>query len=294
MQTEARNPNTIAIDQLSTLNALRLINDEDATVPGVVRSALPEITRAVDVIVDRFRRGGRLIYVGAGTSGRLAVLDAAECVPTFNVDPSMVQAVIAGGPGAFVSAVEGAEDDRDAGRGDLLARDLTANDAVVGIAASGRTPYVIAALETALEVGAATIAISCNAPAPLLDAADIKIAAVTGPEVIAGSTRLKAGTAQKLILNMLSTASMIQLGKVYGNRMVDLRVTNQKLIARARRMVVDVTGVSDDEAARLLTEANQHVKTAIAMARLGISAAEARYRLDQVGGKLSALIGESQ
>lgn len=294
MQTETRNPKSRHIDRLPTLDMLRVMNEEDATVTLAVRQALPDIARAVDVIVDRLRGGGRLIYVGAGTSGRLAVVDASECVPTFNTDPSLVQALIAGGKAALVTSVEDAEDNRDAGRADLLALDLTAQDVVVGIAASGRTPYVLAALATAKEVGAATISIACNAPSPLLEAADTAIAVVTGPEVVTGSTRLKAGTAQKLVLNMLSTATMIQLGKVYGNRMVDVRVSNEKLLDRARRIVSEVAGVPMARAAELLAAANNEAKIAIAMSRLGVGADEARTQLTGAGGRLAELIGESE
>lgn len=294
MQTETRNPKSRHIDQLPTLDALRIMNEEDVTVALAVREALPSIARAVDVIVDRLRRGGRLFYVGAGTSGRLAVVDASECVPTFNTDPSLVQALIAGGSAALVTSVEDAEDNREAGRNDLLERGVSAADVVVGIAASGRTPYVLAAIETAKSVGAATVGLACNAPAPLLDAAEIAIAVVTGPEVVTGSTRLKAGTAQKMVLNMLSTASMIQLGKVYGNRMVDVRVSNEKLLDRARRIVAEVAGVSMERAAELLDAAGHEAKTAIAMSRLGDDAAVARAALDRVGGKLADIIGESE
>jgi N-acetylmuramic acid 6-phosphate etherase len=294
MQTETRNPKSRHIDQLPTLDALRIMNEEDVTVALAVREALPSIARAVDVIVDRLRQGGRLFYVGAGTSGRLAVVDASECVPTFNTDPSLVQALIAGGSAALVTSVEDAEDNREAGRNDLLERGVSAADVVVGIAASGRTPYVLTAIETAKSVGAATVGLACNAPAPLLEAAEIAIAVVTGPEVVTGSTRLKAGTAQKMVLNMLSTASMIQLGKVYGNRMVDVRVSNEKLLDRARRIVAEVAGVSMERAAELLDAAGHEAKTAIAMSRLGDDAAAARAALDRVGGKLADIIGESE
>ncbi len=294
MQTESRNPRSQNIDRLPTEAILRVMNDEDASVAAAVRRALPQIARAVDVIVERLRRGGRLIYVGAGTSGRLAVLDAAECVPTFSVEPELVQAVLAGGDGAFIHSVEGAEDSREQGRDDILARGLTANDVVVGIAASGRTPYVASALETAKEIGAATIAISCNDPAPILEIADVPVAAVVGPEVLAGSTRLKAGTAQKLILNMLSTATMMKLGKTYGNRMVDVKVTNMKLAGRARGLISDITGVDDATAAYLLSDANNEVKTAIVMQQRGVTAGEARDLLARAGGRLADVIGESE
>jgi N-acetylmuramic acid 6-phosphate etherase len=290
MLTEQRNPRSANIDRLSALEIVQLINAEDANVASAVREALPAIAEAVEVIAARLRIGGRLIYVGAGTSGRLAVQDSVECVPTFSTDPTLVQGLIAGGMKALTQAVEGAEDDRDAGRRDVLALDLTVNDAVVGIAASGRTPYVVAALETANERGAATIGISCNAPAPVLDAAQIKIAALVGPEVVTGSTRLKAGTAQKMILNMISTASMILLGKVYGNLMVDVKVTNRKLADRARRIVSEVTGVDTDEAARLLAETNNEVKTAIVVGLLDITPDEARSRLNEAQGRLREVI----
>lgn len=294
MQTEQRNPHSKQIDQLPTLDILRVMNDEDATVATAVRAALPDIARAVDLIVERLRLGGRLIYIGAGTSGRLAVVDASECVPTFSVDPSLVRGIIAGGERALVHSVEGAEDDAEQGKADLRALDVSATDVVVGLAASGRTPYVLGALAAAREVGAGTVGVSCNRPAPLLQAAEIGIAVVVGPEVVTGSTRLKAGTAQKMVLNMLSTATMIQLGKVYGNRMVDVRVSNEKLAGRARQIVADVAGIEDDEAGRLLEQSGREVKTAIVMSRLGLSADAARARLADVGGKLALLIGESE
>lgn len=289
--TEKRNPLTLDIDRCSALDIVQMMNGEDATAAAAVRAALPQVAEAVEMIVARLRGGGRLIYVGAGTSGRLGLLDAVECVPTFSTDPDMVQAVMAGGDSALVHSVEGAEDSREAGRADLLARGVNARDVVVGIAASGRTPYVVAALETAREAGAGTVGIACNQPAPVLDAAQIKIAALVGPEVIAGSTRLKAGTATKMILNMLSTASMIRLGKVYGNLMVDVKVTNIKLAERARRIVQEVTGLSADEADLFLKNANYEVKTAIVMAVKGVTVSEARSRLAREGGFLGRVIG---
>ncbi len=291
MLTEQRNPRTADIDRRSTLEILQLINDEDAGVAAGVRNALPAIGQAVDVIAERLHGGGRLIYVGAGTSGRLAMLDAAECAPTFGTPPELVRALIAGGERALTHSVEAAEDNRQAGRDDLLAINLSRQDAVVGIAASGRTPYVLGALEAANEIGAATIAVVCNVHAPMLDAAQIGIAALVGPEVIAGSTRMKAGTAQKLILNMLSTATMIRLGKVYGNLMVDVRATNQKLAGRARRIVGEVTGVSEERAAQLLDQAGNEVKTAIVIALLNVSPDEARALLASRQGMLRDVIG---
>lgn len=293
MLTEKPNPRSANIDQLSTLDMLHLINDEDATVAGAVRQALPQIAQAVDAITRGFQTGGRLFYVGAGTSGRLAVLDAVECVPTFSVDPGMVQAIVAGDDAAMTQAVEAAEDDREAGHTRIVELGVGSQDVVVGIAASGRTPFVIGALEAAANRGATTVAVTCNTPAPMLDIAQIGIAAIVGPEIIAGSTRLKAGTAQKMILNMLSTASMIKLGKVYGNLMVDVKVTNQKLAARAEWIVSEVAGVARDQAARLLAQTNQEAKPAIVMALLGVTPDEARRRLAAAHGMLRQVIDDS-
>lgn len=290
MLTESQNPRTRDIDQLSTLDMVQRINDEDATVAGAVRTALPQIAQAIDAIAERLRRGGRLIYVGAGTSGRLGMLDAVECVPTFSTDPSLVIGLIAGGKRALTEPVEGAEDNADAGRADLLALSLTADDAVIGIAASGRTPYVLGALAAADTIGALTVGVACNVPSALLDSAQIAIGVPVGAEVITGSTRMKAGTAQKLVLNMLSTGTMVRLGKVYGNLMVDLRPTNTKLVDRARRIIVQVAGVDYDEAARLLDASGSEVKTAIVMARRGVSAHEARSLLHAAGGRLRDVI----
>lgn len=290
MLTESRNPRSTHIDQLTTLEMLHIMNDEDATVATTVRQALPQIARAVDAIVTALRDGGRLIYVGAGTSGRIGVLDASECVPTFGTPPELVRGLIAGGPDALTTSIEGAEDDADAGRADLLALALAPSDAVVGIAASGRTPYVIGALEAANEIGALTIAIACNSPAPILERAQIAIAAPVGPEVITGSTRLKAGTAQKLIVNMLSTASMIRMGKVYQNLMVDVQITNQKLARRARGIVVEVTGCNEEQAQEWLVACHNEVKTAIVVGLLGISPDDARQRLHEHQGMLRPVI----
>jgi N-acetylmuramic acid 6-phosphate etherase len=276
---------------MATLDMLQVINDEDATVAGAVRQALPVIAAAVDAIAERFRHGGRLIYVGAGTSGRLAVLDAAEAPPTFSTPPDMFQAIIAGGESALTQAVERAEDDRQAGHDALFNLGVSEVDAVVGIAASGRTPFVLGALEAAHKTGAVTIGIACNTPSPLLESAQIQIAALVGPEVIAGSTRLKAGTAQKMILNMLSTASMIHLGKVYGNLMVDVKVSNEKLLTRARRIVAEVGGVDEATAGRLLAQCQNEVKTAIVSHLLRVTPDEARGLLARAGGRLSDVIG---
>lgn len=290
MITEQQNPDTLRIDHLPTLEMLTLMNREDQQVALAVQAALPQIARAVDAIVERLDSGGRLIYTGAGTSGRLGVLDAVECVPTFSAPPELVIGVIAGGSGALTRAVEGAEDNADLGRADLEALALTPRDAVVGIAASGATPYVLGALAYARSVGAATAAVSCNVPAPILDAADIGIGVSVGPEVITGSTRLKSGTAQKLILNMLSTATFVKLGKVYGNLMVDVQVTNAKLARRARGIVMQITGVSADEAERLIEASEREVKTAVVMAKRGVDAAQARQLLLEARGHLRRVI----
>jgi N-acetylmuramic acid 6-phosphate etherase len=290
MQTEGRNPRSKDIDRRSTLEILEIINAEDATVPGAVASVLPEIARAVDAVVASIRAGGRLIYAGAGTSGRLAVLDAVECVPTYNTPPEQVVALVAGGQAALTESVEGAEDDIDAGRADLRALNPTRNDTVIGVAASGRTPYVIGVLETALAAGATTGAVSCNVPAPILGLAKIRIGVPVGAEVVTGSTRMKAGTAQKLVLNMLSTAAMIRLGKVYENLMVDVRVSNIKLAARARRIIMEVTGVDDERAADLLAQANNEVKTAIVIALLGVTPENARVLIENQQGVLRRVI----
>lgn len=290
MLTEQQNPKTHNLDQLPTEQILRLMNAEDRLVNDVIADAIPQISAAIDAIAAQLQRGGRLFYVGAGTSGRLGVLDAAECVPTFNTPPELVQAIIAGGDAALVHAIEGAEDDADAGRAALVSRVLSANDAVVGIAASGRTPYVLGAMAYASEVGAVRVGISCNVPAKLLDAAQYPIGLPVGAEVLTGSTRLKAGTAQKLVLNMISTASMVRLGKVYGNLMVDVKVTNAKLKDRAERIVAQVTGVSTPEAALLLQQTDYNVKQAIVMSLLGVDAASAAAKLDAARGVLRHVI----
>ncbi|MCE2489582.1 MAG: N-acetylmuramic acid 6-phosphate etherase [Anaerolineae bacterium] len=288
--TEAQNPASRGLDRMSTLDVVTLMNAEDAGVAAAVRDALPRVAQAAECIARRLRAGGRLIYLGAGTSGRLGVLDAVECGPTFSAPAEQVQGVLAGGIGAMMLSVEGAEDSAEDGAMTLQALDLTARDAVVGIAASGRTPFVLGALAYAREAGAFTAGISCSAPAPLLDVAEIGIAAITGPELIAGSTRLKAGTAQKMVLNMLSTASMIRLGKVHDNLMVDLRVSNTKLALRARRMVAQLGGVSELRAAELLEQTGQTVKPAVLMARCGLDAESARARLAACDGVLRAAL----
>jgi N-acetylmuramic acid 6-phosphate etherase len=290
MLTESQNPNTEDIDQLSTLEMMARINDEDGTVAGAVREALPEITQAVDGIAARMRQGGRLIYVGAGTSGRLGVLDAVECVPTFGIEPGVVIGVMAGGMRAITESVEGAEDDQAGGGRDLAALNLSANDSVVGIAASGTTPYTLGAIEAANKIRALTVGIACNVPSPLLDAARIAIGVQVGAEVITGSTRMKAGTAQKLVLNMISTGTMVKLGKVYGNLMVDVLPTNSKLVDRARRIIMQIGEVDYDVVPRLLELSGNEVKTAIVMARRQVKASEARELLKAAGGRLRDVI----
>lgn len=290
MLTEQPNPKTINLDQLKTFEMLHLMNEEDQKVADVVKEAIPQITQAVDIICERLEQGGRLIYIGAGTSGRLGILDAVECVPTFNVSPEKVQGIIAGGEGALIKAVEGAEDDEQAGKFDLKQRQITSSDVVVGIAASGRTPYVLGAIEYARGQGVMTVGISCNEPAPLLDAVDIPIAVVVGSEVLTGSTRLKSGTAQKLVLNMISTATFSQLGKVYDNLMIDVQITNEKLAQRAWGIIQKITGVSDAQAQLLLSEANNNVKIAIIMHKCQITYQDAVTRLEKASGNLRTVI----
>ena len=292
LNTESDNPRSRHIDKLPTGEIVTLINAEDAKVAAAVRAALPQIAQAVDAIVQALSAGGRLFYVGAGTSGRLGVLDAVECVPTFSAPPELVQGIIAGGDRALTQAVEGAEDDPDQARRDLRARGVTAADVVCGIAASGRTPYVLGALQVALELGAETIAVSCNPGSAIGQLARVSISVDLGPEIISGSTRMKAGSAQKMVLNMLSTATMIQLGKVYGNLMVDLKVTNQKLAERANRLVRQISGVDEARAQLVLAEANYEVKTAIVMQLKQLDAESARKLLEQADGRLRAVIGD--
>lgn len=292
LNTEADNPASRHIDQLTTNEIVELINAEDAKVAAAVQAALPQVAQAVDVVVHALSAGGRLFYVGAGTSGRLGILDAVECVPTFSASPELVQGIIAGGEKALTHAVEGAEDDPKQARLDLQARGVTVTDVVCGIAASGRTPYVTGALGYARELGAATIAISCNPGSPIGALAAVSISADLGPEIISGSTRMKAGSAQKMILNMLSTATMIRLGKVYGNLMVDLKVTNHKLAERAKRLVRQITAVDEAGAERLLAEADNQVKTAVVMQKEQVDADTARSLLTRAGDRLRDVIGD--
>jgi len=288
--TEATNAHTHDIDTLPTLEMVRRINAEDHRVAPAVAAELPAIARAIDAIAERMQRGGRLIYIGAGTSGRLGVLDAAECPPTFSTSPDQVIALIAGGERALTHAIEGAEDDADAGARDVAAHDVSARDSVVGITASGRTPYVLGGLREAKRRGAFIVGLACNRPSPIEEIADVSIAPLVGPEVIAGSTRLKAGTAEKMVLNMLSTGTMIRLGKTFGNLMVDVQATNAKLRERARRIVARACDVSDAVADELLARCDGEVKTAIVVARAGVSPAEARQRLRAANGVVRAAL----
>ncbi|MCM3112190.1 N-acetylmuramic acid 6-phosphate etherase [Lederbergia lenta] len=284
LTTEQVNENTKSIDQLSTIDMITLMNEEDENVIAAVRAVLPEIASAIDVIHQAFKRNGRLFYVGAGTSGRLGILDAAECPPTFYTPPEMVQGLIAGGNEAMFIAVEGAEDDTEGGKSDLIEKELTDRDVVVGIAASGRTPYVIGALQYANGIGAATIALSCNSKAKISQYANHVIEVVVGPEVLTGSTRLKAATAQKLVLNMFTTVAMIKLGKAYENLMVDLHPSNGKLVERAKNMLMAITDKTYEEAEAALIETNLKVKPAIVMLEAGVSYKEAVLAIQESDG----------
>ncbi|RDU35506.1 N-acetylmuramic acid 6-phosphate etherase [Neobacillus piezotolerans] len=284
LTTEKRNEKTMDLDLMSVKEILETMNKEDLTVPQSVASEIPQIEEAVQKAISSFRKGGRLIYLGAGTSGRLGVLDAVECVPTFGSPPEMVQGFIAGGMKAFTKAVEGAEDNEALGVEDLDNISVNENDTLIGIAASGRTPYVIGALKHAKAKGATTVSLSCNKNSEISKYADIAIEVETGPEVLTGSTRLKAGTAQKLVLNMISTASMIGIGKVYKNLMVDVQPTNKKLVERSKRIIMQATETDYETASAFYEKANEDVKAAIVMILLGSSYEEAREKLEQSNG----------
>jgi N-acetylmuramic acid 6-phosphate etherase len=286
LATEQSDPRYRQIDRLPTEEVVRLMNAADAAVPAAVARAIPEISAAIDDIAERLQRGGRLRYVGAGTSGRLAVLDASECPPTFGTDPDVVQGIIAGGEEALIRSVEGAEDDAEAGAAAIRAEGIGPLDSVVGISASGRAPYVLGALAEARRRGALTVGVSCNTAVPLSGAADHAIEVIVGPEVITGSTRLKAGTAQKLVLNMISTISMVKCGRTYGNQMIEVSASNSKLVDRAARIVSDITGAERGEAQRALEAAGLEVKTAAVMIERRVDAAEARHLLTAHGERL--------
>ncbi|HSI59741.1 MAG TPA: N-acetylmuramic acid 6-phosphate etherase [Ideonella sp.] len=291
--TEQRNPRSTRIDQLSTLGIVDLINAEDRMIAAAVGEEREQIARAIDLVVACLQRGGRLIYVGAGTSGRLGVLDASEMPPTYRTDPDLVQGVIAGGYEALVRSQEGAEDHPDDGAAAMDERGIGPNDFVLGIATSGTTPYVHGALARARERGARTGFLLCTYPSEqLMKSHDVVIAPLVGPEVITGSTRMKAGTATKIVLNTISTAAMVKTGKVYGNLMVDLQVTCQKLQDRGERILMDTLGVEREEAMRLLDASGGHVKTAIVMSKLSLGADEARKRLESVGGSIAGIVGD--
>lgn len=290
--TEQRNPNSMNIDTLSTLDMVRLINREDHKVAEAVGLVTDKIAQAVDLVADRLSKGGRLIYCGAGTSGRLGILDAVECPPTYSTEPEMVQGLIAGGYPAIFKAVEGAEDSRELGRQDLENIGFSSRDVLVGIAASGRTPYVLGCMEYAREQGAATVSVTC-CPGSLLDSfADIGIAPSPGPEVVTGSTRMKSGTAQKMVLNMLSTGAMIKLGKVYGNLMVDVKPSNEKLIRRCVSIVCAAAECDEATAIAALEACEYRPKTAIVMVLLGVGADEARVLISRSGGRISQVLGK--
>ena len=282
--TEARNPRTARLDRISITRLLRIINEEDRTVSAVIARHIPRIAQAVELYAATLRRGGRVFYLGAGTSGRLGVLDAAECPPTFGTDPRQIQGIIAGGNATLIRSREGVEDKAAAAKHDLKRCGFSKKDLLVAIAASGRTPYTLAGLEYARSLGAKTVFICANPTGQKTPPADVVIPVVVGPEVLAGSTRMKAGTAQKLILNMISTAAMVQLGKTYGNLMVDLRATSAKLGERSRRILMLAAGVDYEEAGDLLKKASGEVKTALVMAKLGCTATVARRRLKAADG----------
>ena len=287
LTTESRNESTLNIDKVSTLEMVKLINNEDKKVALAVEKELVKIAEAIDGIVSGMQKGGRLIYIGAGTSGRLGILDASECPPTYGVSEELVQGVIAGGTEAIFRAKEGAEDSKELAIEDLKSKNITENDTIVGLAASGRTPYVIGGLEYANKIGALTVSITCNANSEVAKVSKVSIAPVVGAEVVTGSTRMKAGTAQKLVLNMLSTGTMIKLGKVYGNLMVDVRATNKKLVERAKKIVCEATGVDREVAEKVLKETNYDVKLSILMILTGLDINEAKEKLTQNKGYIA-------
>ena len=294
LTTESGNPESKNIDSLSSIEIVRLMNDQDAHVAQAVRGELRAIAQAIDVIAERLRGGGRLIYLGAGTSGRLGVLDASECPPTFGTPPGLVVGLIAGGTAALTRAIEGAEDLPENGRDDLASISLSDKDVVVGIATSGRTPYVIGGMKYASSRGAVTIGLSCNKDSELDALSQLTIVPIVGPEVISGSTRLKSGTATKLVLNMLTTGAMVRLGKTYGNLMVDLTATNEKLTVRAQRIVSELTGLEPEPAEQLLERCGGEVKTAIVSHLSGLPPDEARQRIKMAGGQLRNALGEQR
>ncbi|HDF2380226.1 TPA: N-acetylmuramic acid 6-phosphate etherase [Clostridioides difficile] len=285
--TEGRNKNTLQIDKEDTLGIIELINNEDKTVAYAVEEQKESIAKAVNIIVDRMKQGGRLFYIGAGTSGRIGILDATECPPTYGVDFELVQAIIAGGNQAIFKAIEGAEDDKELGKQDIIDRGVTSKDVICGIAASGRTPYVIGAMEYAKELGCAVLSITMNPNSEMSKKADLPINIIVGTEVIMGSTRMKSGTAQKMVCNMLTTASMVKMGKVYSNLMVDVKTSNEKLVERAKRIIMIATNVKYDVAEKFLEEADNSVKLAIFMIKSGLDKDSAKSILDRQEGYIS-------
>lgn len=292
LATERSNPKTSKLDSMSVKEIIKTMNEEDQTVAIAVAKVLPQIEDAIHIVYDKLSKGGRLFYVGAGTSGRIGLLDAVECPPTFSTSPQMVQAVLAGGLSAVMVAVEGAEDDKELGENDLIQKKITSSDVVIGIAASGRTPYVAGALSYAQSIGAKTISLTSNVQAAISRFANVAIEVETGPEILTGSTRLKAATAHKMVLNMISTATMIQLGKVYQNLMVDVHASNFKLKERAKRIVCEATNVTNEEAEKALAETQFNVKQAIVMLLTEFTADEVAELLDKTDGKVRAAIGE--
>ncbi|EDL69039.1 N-acetylmuramic acid 6-phosphate etherase [Vibrio campbellii] len=291
--TESRNSASAEIDTLSTIEMLQVINQEDQKVALAVQAVLPQIAQTVDAITAAFANGGRLIYMGAGTSGRLGILDASECPPTYGTHPDMVIGLIAGGHQAILKAVENAEDNGQMGQDDLKALNLTQHDVVVGIAASGRTPYVLGGLEYAKSVGATTVSIACNPECAMAEAADIAILPIVGAEVVTGSSRMKAGTAQKLVLNMLTSGAMIRSGKVFGNLMVDVEATNAKLIQRQTNIVIEATGATKEQAEKTLEACERHCKTAILMILADLDAEQANSRLAEHNGFIRAALNNN-
>lgn len=285
LTTEQRNPNSMDIDAKSTADILKIINEEDKTVPIAVEKELPYITQAVDLVVKALKSGGRLLYFGAGTSGRLGVVDASECPPTFGTPVGMIEGFIAGGKEAMFRAQEGAEDHEENGAADIIKAKVTSKDVVCGIAASRRTPYVVGAVKKAKELGATTLYVTCNPRKDFnIKEVDVAMCPYVGPEVVMGSTRMKSGTAQKLVLNMLTTTAMIRMGKVYENMMIDLQMTNKKLVERSKKIVMTITGVPYDEAADILKKAGGHVKTALVMIKAKVTVDEAKERLVKADG----------
>lgn len=290
MMTETRNPATKNLDQMSTTELLTVMNKEDAEVPKAVAKVIPQIAQTVEWVKEAFNNGGRLFYIGAGTSGRLGVLDASECPPTFSVPPTMVIGIIAGGDHALRNPIEGAEDDPVQGERDLAEHNLNSHDVVVGIAASGRTPYVLGAIDYAKKTGCHTVALVCNKGSEMANRSELSIEVVPGPEVITGSTRLKSGTAQKLVLNMITTASMVGIGKVYQNLMVDVSPSNEKLVVRAENIIMEATGVGREQAKKVLNEAGGSVKLAIVMTLTNSSKQEGEKLLEQHGGRIGDVV----